>query len=703
MDSEKRSFRSIPLFLSIVAAISLIIGVPMAFAALDFSNNTIIGDSGVIIDATGTIAIGTSTATTINIGNPSSTITLIGATTTVNNLAITSLAASSSPCLAVSAAGAVTTTTCGGAISYANTSSIVSAMNIGAWGDSLTLGDEDYTGYTYPNLLNQYLPGPNVRDFGVGGQTSSQIASRFLAASSTWPWFTVIWAGRNNLTATGTVLSDIASMVAKTQNGNYLVLSVVNGEGENCASANLADVQQINSALSSTYGPTGHYLDIRNILLNSYNPSIPADVIDYNNCIPPYSLRAVDFKGTLTAAIGAASTSFSVTPTLNAPYVGQILTIGSEQIYVSAISGNTITSAIRGYAGTTASSYAANTSFVGTDYLHYGANGYMIVAKNVANSISAIQNASSPSSVITAANMGTTLSGIPIITSGDSIGLGSLALANDAGGYETAIGYESMQNNTTGLYNTAVGANSLGSNTTGTSNTAVGFKSLAYNTTGGTNSALGYYSLELNTAGTRNTGIGFYALRGNTTGGFNTAVGYASLQNNTTGQNNAAFGTGALGSNLTGTNNTAVGNNALFYDTGAQNTGIGYQALENNVAGSFNIGIGDNAGLLTSTGASNAATNYAVDIGYEAYPLASGDTNEIVIGANATGNGNNTATIGNSSTAATFLGGNSLEIGTSTKAFCMEGYDSVNTTTLEYIYTVNGALTATTTKPSFCQ
>ena len=34
---------------------------------------------------------------------------------------------------------------------------------------------------------------------------------------------------------------------------------------------------------------------------------------------------------------------------------------------------------------------------------------------------------------------------------------------------------------------------------------------------------------------------------------------------------------------------------------------------------------------------------------------------------------------------------------------CIEMYDSVNTSTLEYLYTANGVLTATTTHPSFCQ
>jgi hypothetical protein len=43
--------------------------------------------------------------------------------------------------------------------------------------------------------------------------------------------------------------------------------------------------------------------------------------------------------------------------------------------------------------------------------------------------------------------------------------------------------------------------------------------------------------------------------------------------------------------------------------------------------------------------------------GYEAYPLASGDTNENVIGNGAVGNGSNTTTLGNTATVGTWLNG----------------------------------------------
>ena len=44
-------------------------------------------------------------------------------------------------------------------------------------------------------------------------------------------------------------------------------------------------------------------------------------------------------------------------------------------------------------------------------------------------------------------------------------------------------------------------------------------------------------------------------------------------------------------------------------------------------------------------------------IGYNTKPLADGDTNEIVIGANAIGNGSNTVTLGNDNIVKTFLKG----------------------------------------------
>ena len=50
-----------------------------------------------------------------------------------------------------------------------------------------------------------------------------------------------------------------------------------------------AELALINAALAQTY--PGHFLDIRKILVNKYDPNQPGDVQDYNNDVPPRSLR----------------------------------------------------------------------------------------------------------------------------------------------------------------------------------------------------------------------------------------------------------------------------------------------------------------------------------------------------------------------------------------------------------------------------
>jgi hypothetical protein len=53
-------------------------GVSVALASLTFTGTNLTGDSGVIIDTSGTISIGTSSATAINIGSPNATTTFFG-------------------------------------------------------------------------------------------------------------------------------------------------------------------------------------------------------------------------------------------------------------------------------------------------------------------------------------------------------------------------------------------------------------------------------------------------------------------------------------------------------------------------------------------------------------------------------------------------------------------------------------------------
>ena len=194
---------------------------------------------------------------------------------------------------------------------------------------------------------------------------------------------------------------------------------------------------------------------------------------------------------------------------------------------------------------------------------------------------------------------------------GESVGLGTGALANDDGSNNknVAVGYQSLYTNTSGGRNTATGQISLYSNTTGSKNVANGMYSMFANTTGGTNTASGYKSLLSNTTGSKNTATGTNSLYLNTTSSFNTASGFESLKDNTTGDANTASGSYALKANTTGTVNTASGYNTLKQNTtGYQNTATGSYSLFNTTSGYANTATGTNAMRNNQTGKLNTAT-----------------------------------------------------------------------------------------------
>jgi hypothetical protein len=104
--------------------------------------------------------------------------------------------------------------------------------------------------------------------------------------------------------------------------------------------------------------------------------------------------------------------------------------------------------------------------------------------------------------------------------------------------------------------------------------------------------------------------------------------------------------------------NTLYGLNALLVSTGINNVAIGAQSLRNNTIGANNTAIGYNAGYLVS-GTTSGATNSSnsVFLGYDTRPQADGQSNQIVIGYGATGNGSNSVTLGNNDITRTYLKG----------------------------------------------
>jgi hypothetical protein len=183
----------------------------------------------------------------------------------------------------------------------------------------------------------------------------------------------------------------------------------------------------------------------------------------------------------------------------------------------------------------------------------------------------------------------------------------------------------------------------------------------------GRNTRLGFEALNVVDTSTirSNTAVGYQALFSNTTGLINTANGTQALYSNTTGFSNTAVGGNALFSNTTGNNNTALGSNALTINTtGSNNTIIGRLSLSENTTGENNTAQGFQAGRFIANGTTaNQTGSNSIFIGADTKALANGQTNQIVIGHNATGIGSNTVTLGNDSIVTTALKGN-VGIGT---------------------------------------
>lgn len=221
--------------------------------------------------------------------------------------------------------------------------------------------------------------------------------------------------------------------------------------------------------------------------------------------------------------------------------------------------------------------------------------------------------------------------------------------------YNTAVGASALINNTTGNYNTSVGAQSLRDNLGGNYNVANGYATLRNNLSGNYNVAIGLLASTISTTGASNTSIGAYSLYRNLIGSFNTAVGYRVLENNVADKN-TAIGAETMFSNTSGTFNTAVGQEALRANTtGNYNVSIGNFSLLNSLS-NYVSALGRDAGRYSSAGNLNTATE-SVFIGYSSKSLNTSSTNEIVIGANAVGEGNNTVTLGSSAITSTRLRG----------------------------------------------
>lgn len=212
-------------------------------------------------------------------------------------------------------------------------------------------------------------------------------------------------------------------------------------------------------------------------------------------------------------------------------------------------------------------------------------------------------------------------------------------------------------NGVLGYANTAVGNYAMAAVIDAYRCVAVGLYSQFMNQYAGRVTSVGIHSANDNVSGNDIVAVGYGATHFNTASDI-TAIGSMAAELGVSGSGITAIGMSSVHQNIIGNGITSVGHHNLFDCLDDYNTSTGYLGLYKLQNGKHNISMGSNTAILVAAGnAYNVNCNKGIYIGDDIRVSADGNTNEIVIGDSAIGNGSNTATIGNSSITKTVLRG----------------------------------------------
>ena len=392
--------------------------------------------------------------------------------------------------------------------------------------------------------------------------------------------------------------------------------------GENALSLNTTGYQNtaigVNALLNNTTG--------------IYNTAIGAQALKLNtgsrNTAVGFESLSSNISGTYNTAVGFETLKRNISGT-NTAVGGQALFGNKEGTANVAIGVQSLFSSINGSYNTAIghNSLYSNTTGVILSNLFSSGTGYQDGTYDNVTLVYVTGSSFLTAPIVTIGISGGGVSFVNVLNPGTGFfDTTTIFTISSYGTYSVGSGFEiGMIGLSSGDYNTAIGHSSLYNNNSGSNNIAIGYQTLYANTQGTGNIAIGFQSLYFNTSGVYNTSLGISALRNNTTGDQNTAFGQETLYNNTIGNSNVA---------------------------------IGVYTLYNNNSGSNNIALGYYAAQYTSSGSGLTNSNNSIFIGSNTRASVANNTNEIVIGNSAIGNGSNSVTLGNDNIIKTILKGN---------------------------------------------
>lgn len=138
--------------------------------------------------------------------------------------------------------------------------------------------------------LTQTISGDAFTRDDTGPAVHVAPGSPFLTDNAWLEAVNVFWLGRNNFWyEPDQVVLDLQACADFLRTDQYIVLSILNGAGEGRGTAAYDQIMTLNHRLAQAF--PGHYLDVRNALVERYDPNDAQDRIDHSQDVPPASLR----------------------------------------------------------------------------------------------------------------------------------------------------------------------------------------------------------------------------------------------------------------------------------------------------------------------------------------------------------------------------------------------------------------------------